>query len=222
MAKRLILLLSIAIVGGFLAGFHSWRQIAAVPTWYRTQKPYQYSEINQMEGTVKQQLYQPLSTGNNLTIQLSNEDVNQILLDRVTKNSQNSNLLKFAKSIRANLQNNSLEIGGIFNPSEISAESLDELPKNMLEKTLKTFPQLKNLSFYIGLVGQPKIENGQIKFDTNSKLKIGKLSFAIATVAKKFGISTQELQQYLDLEVAKLNIQDIKIDDDTMTVEIAQ
>jgi hypothetical protein len=222
MAKRLILLFSIAIVGGFLAGFHSWRQIAAVPSWYRIQKSDRYLEIALVEGKVKQQLYQPISTGNNLTIELSKKDVNQILLDRVIENSKNSNLLKFAKSIRANLTNNSLEIGGIFNPSEISAESLDELPKTMLEKTLKIFPQLKNLSFYVGLVGQPKIENGQIKFDANSKLKIGKLSFAIDTVAKKFGIPTEDLQQYLDLEVAKLNIQEIKIDNDTMTVEIGQ
>lgn len=221
MKKRLILLVLMAIIGGFLAGFHSWRNLAAVPTWYRIKTPDRSLETNQIEEPVKQQIYQPLSTGNNLTVRLSDRDVNQILLERVTENSKNSNLLKFAKSIRANLQNNSLEIGGIFNPSEISIESLDELPKTMLEKTLKTFPQLKNLSFYVGLVGQPKLENGQIKFDKNSKLKIGKLSFALDTVAKKFGISTQDLQQYLDLEVAKLNIQTIKIDDDTMTLEIS-
>jgi hypothetical protein len=217
MFKKLLILLSIAIVGGFATGFYYWRQFTTLPDWYQSQ------ESEQMIAQIKQNSdEQKSSTGKDITLQLNREDINRILVKKVAENSQYSHLLRSAKSIQANLENNTLEIGGVFNPSQIPQESLDETQKAILDQTLQNFPQLKNLDIYVGVVSQPKVENGRLILDKNSTLKIGKLSFTIDEFASKFGIAPEKLQQYLEVEVAQLNIQGLKIDNDKMTIEISQ
>jgi hypothetical protein len=207
MNKKLLILFCVAIIGGFLGGFHFWRGFTSVPNWYRNQASNTIQTSEKMESAIANH------------IQLDSEDIDRLLSQKLSENTQYSKLLQSAKSIRAHLENNTLEIGGVFNPSEIPEENLDETQKAILEKTLQTFPQLKDVDIYVGLVGQPKIENGRLSFDKDSKLRVGKLTLPVNDLAPRFGISTEELQQYLDKQIAKLNIQGIKIDGDTMTIE---
>jgi hypothetical protein len=206
MNKKILILFSVAIIGGFFGGFHFWRGFTSVPNWYR----------NQASNTIQVNKKTNEAIANK--IQLDSEDINQILSQKISENTQYIKLLRSAKSIKAHLENNTLEIGGVFNPSEIPEENLDETQKVILEKTLQTFPQLKNVDIYVGLVGQPKMENDRLSFDKDSKLKVGKLTLPVNELAPRFGISTEELRQYLDRQIAKLNIQGIKLDGDKITV----
>jgi hypothetical protein len=207
MNKKLLIFFLIAIIGGFLGGFHFWRGFTSIPNWYRIQSSNTTQASDRNNEAIANQL------------QLNNQDINRLLSQKISENTQYSKLLRSAKSIEAHLENNTLEIGGVFNPSEIPSENLDATQKVILEKTLQTFPQLKNVDIYVGLVGQPKIENGRLSFDKDRKLKVGKLTLPVNELAPRFGISTEELQQYLDRQIAKLNLQGIQLDGDTMTSE---
>ncbi|AFY79686.1 MAG: hypothetical protein IGR93_14445 [Hydrococcus sp. C42_A2020_068] len=208
MFKKLLIIFLLAIVGGFAAGFYYWRQFAAEPDWYKTQN------INTKN--------EHLEITSQIPLQLNREDVNQLLAKKISENSQSSQLLQSAKSIKANLENDTLEIGGVFNPSEISEDSLDETQKAILDKTIQTFPQLKDLNIYVGIVGQPKFENGRLTLDKDSKLKVGNLTFSIDEIAPKFGLSPDKLDRYLEQELAKLNIQGIQVENDKMMIKISQ
>jgi hypothetical protein len=218
MFKKLLILFLVAIVGGFAAGFYYWRQFAAVPDWYKTQNTNTKNE--RLE--ITSQIQRSPDSNNNLTLQLNREDLNQLLAKKISESSQSSQLLQSAKSIKANLENNTLEIGGVFNPSEIPEDSLDETQKAILDKTIQTFPQLKDLDIYVGVVGQPKVENGRLTLDKDSKLKVGKLTFSIDEIAPKFGLSPDRLGRYLEQELAKLNIQGIQVENDKMTIKMSQ
>lgn len=207
MNKKLLILFSVVIIGGFFAGFHYWREFTSVPDWYLSQGSNSRQESEKNDEAIANQL------------QLDSQDINQILIQKISENTQYNKLLQSAKSIKAHLENNTLEIGGVFNPSEIPEENLDETQKAILEKTIQTFPQLKDVDIYVGLIGQPKIENERLIFDKDSKLKIGKLTLPANELALRFGISTEELQQYLDKQIAKLNIQGIQIDGDKITIK---
>ncbi|OKH26697.1 hypothetical protein NIES593_01210 [Hydrococcus rivularis NIES-593] len=218
MFKKLLIIFLLAIVGGFAAGFYYWRQFAAVPYWYKNQS----TNIKNERLEITNQIQRSSDSGNNLTLQLNREDLNQLLAKKISENSQSSQLLQSAKSIKANLDNDTLEIGGVFNPSEISEDSLDETQKAILDKTIQTFPQLKDLDIYVGIVGQPKFENGRLTLDKDSKLKVGKLTFSIDEIAPKFGLSPDKLDRYLEQELAKLNIQGIQIENDKMMIKMSQ
>ncbi|MCU0535963.1 MAG: hypothetical protein MUD14_18905 [Hydrococcus sp. Prado102] len=207
MNKKLLILFSVAIIGGFLGGFHFWRGFTSVPNWYRNQASNTIQASDKTDGAIAKK------------IQLGSQDINQLLSQKISENTQYSKLLQSAKSIKAHLENNTLEIGGVFNPSEIPEANLDETQKAILDKTLQTFPQLKDVDIYVGLVGQPKMENGRLSFDKDSKLRVGKLTLPVNELAPRFGISTEELQQYLDKQIAKLNIQGIRLDRDKITIE---
>jgi hypothetical protein len=206
MFKKLLILFSIALVGGFIAGFYYWQQFTSLPEWYQGQDS---NPINQNKQTEQQK-------------QKANEEINQLLVQQISEKSQSSQLLRSAKSIQAHLENNQLEIGGVFNPSEIPVGSLDETQQFILDKAIQTFPQLQDLDIYVGIIGQPKVENGRLILDDNSKLRVGKLTFTVDEIAQRFGLAPDKLQQYLELEIAKLNLQGVKINDDTMTLEISQ
>lgn len=217
MIKKLLIVSSIVIVTSFAAGFYYWQQVTGLPNWYQSQN----NNTGQLDQKQKTNI-QVTGTNNNATIQLDRDDINQLLQKKIAEHSQSSQLLRSAKAIQANLDNNTLEVGGVFNASELSEENLDETQKVILEKTLQSFPQLKNIDIYVGLVGQPKIENGRLVLDKDSKLKVGKLSFTLDEFAKKFGLSTEQLQRYLNLEIAQLNIQELRLENDKMTIEIIQ
>jgi CBS-domain-containing membrane protein len=218
MLKKLLILFSIALVVGFTAGFYYWRQVTGLPEWY-----HQNNNITEQIAPEKQTTnIQVTGANNNATINLDRQDINRLLEKRIAENSQYSQLLRSAKSIQANLDNNILEVGGVFNASEISKENLDETQKVILDKTLQSFPQLKNIDIYVGIVGQPRVENGHLILERDSKVKVGKLSFRIDEFAQKFGLSTEQLQQYLNLEIARLNIQELKLDNDKIIIEINQ
>lgn len=218
MLKKLLILVSIAIVGGFAAGFYYWRQVTGLPDWYQSQK----NTTEQIESEKQTTNIKVTGTNNNATLQLDREDINRLLEKKISENSQDNQLLRSVKSIQANLDKNTLEVGGVFNASEISEENLDEIQKVILAKTLQSFPQLKTIDIYVGLVGQPKIENGRFILDKDSKLKVGKLSFTLDEFAQKFGLSTEQLQQYINLEIAQLNIHELKLNNDKITIGISQ
>jgi cell division protein YceG involved in septum cleavage len=201
MFKRLLILFTVVIIASFLAGFYYWRQFSSIPTWYQ----------NKQENAT--QIKEKKRKSN---------DINKILTEKIIERSQSSQILRSAKSIKANLDRDKLEIGGVFNPSEIPQEKLDETQKAIMNKAITTFPQLKNLDIYVGLVSQLKLKNGHLVQDENNQLKVGKLSFTVDELAKRFGFSADKLHQYIDSEVAKLDLQNIAIDNDTIPLEISQ
>jgi hypothetical protein len=198
MLKKLLILFVAVIVGigSFATGFYFLRQLISVPDWY-------YGRDRSIQQT---------------STTTTTEDINRLIIREISEKSESSHILRAAKSIKANITTNQLEIGGVFNPSEIPAGSLDETQQTIVDKAIGTFPQLKNIDIYVGIVGTPKIENDRLGFGENSSLKVGKLTFPVSEFAQRFGLSPEQFQQYLDLEIAKLDIQGININQDTTTV----
>jgi hypothetical protein len=89
-----------------------------------------------------------------------------------------------------------------------------EVPE--LTKVIKAFPILEDREVYISIEGRPILKNGQLRFDENSNIKVGNLSFTQAELSEKIGIPESKINQFtkLQFQVDKLKVNDIKLIDD--------
>ena len=90
----------------------------------------------------------------------------------------------------------------------------------MVERVVSKFPQLKDQDIYIGIEGQPKLENGQLTLPNNSQVRIGNLTFTLSEVAQKLGVPRDRLQQSLNLNIDELNLQDLQFKENEVILKV--
>lgn len=234
--KILIPLLFLLSVG---AAYYFWSSFTKVPQWYQTQD--QATEPNstpddlemaqaRIQAKVEQQIQQQLDQDSQLvsnldtegdrevSIQLNEQDINQLIQSRIAEDDTRKSLLSKAKSIQTQINDDTIEIGTVVNPSEISAQDLDN-PR--LEKALNQVAQLNRQDIYIGLEGKPRVEAGKLVFDRDSKVKIGSLSLSLAEAAQQLGLPPEEILRRLELEVGQFDLQDIELGDREALFKVA-
>lgn len=125
-------------------------------------------------------------------------------------------LAEAVKAVKTNIKDGKIESGAVVNISEIPTAHLRKEETAALTRVVKAFPTLNNREIYIGIEGKPTIENGELKFDENTKLKVGNLSFTQAELSKKLGIPESQIRQVsnIELQLGKLKVNDIELTDD--------
>ena len=229
-----MIILSLLLVGGGAYAYYYWLQLTKVPEWYQSNNPSIEQEIDiqdisalqaaqtQITDKIQQQLQQSTPDSNNrVDIKLDEQEVNQLLITKVAENSHHRKILQAAKSIKTNIQDDTIEIGAAIAPSQIPTESLTKSQQKILEQAFNIFPQLQNQDVYIGIQGQPKAQNGRLIFDSNSKIKVGNVSLDINELSQKMGLSPEKVRQQLELEINQLNIQDVDLNGNEVIFRVA-
>ena len=157
----------------------------------------------------------------NIEIDLSEDEVNDLVISTIAKDKNNSKLLASTKALNTTIKNGQLESGGVFNISEVPKEELNQQEKELLEKVIKTFPFLEEKEVYIGVEGKPRVENGQLKLEEETKIKVGNLSFTTSELSERLGIPKEKIEQRLklELELGRLKINDIEIKENNASIK---
>ncbi len=235
MVKKSIIILSLLLVGGTAYTYHYWLQLTKLPEWYQSQQPSVDRAINikdiseiqaakaQINDKIQQQIQQetPKSNKGGVDIKLDEQEINQLFISNVAENSNQRKILQAAKSIKTNVEDDTIEIGAAIDPSQIPAESLTKSQRKILDQALDIFPQLKNKDVYIGIQGQPRAKNGRLIFDSNSKIKVGNISLDINELSQRLGLSPEKVRQQLELEINQLNIRDVDLNGNEVIFRVA-
>ena len=224
MLRKFVIILSLLLVGGTAYAYHYWLQLTKVPEWYQSENPSINQAIDikdisalqaaqsQITDKIQQQIQQSSSESNSsVDIKLDEQEINQLLIAKVAENSNQRKILRVAKSIQTKIKDDTIEIGAAISPSQIPTESLTKSQQKILEQALTIFPKLKNQDVYIGIQGQPRVENGRLIFDSNSKIKVGNVSLDINELSQRMGLSPEKFRQQLELEINQLNVQDVDL-----------
>ncbi|MBD2741148.1 hypothetical protein [Coleofasciculus sp. FACHB-1120] len=157
----------------------------------------------------------------NIEIDLSEKEVNDLVISTIAKDENSSKFLASTKALNTTIKNGQLESGVVFNVSEVPKEELNQQEKQLLEKVVKTFPFLEEKEVYIGVEGKPKVEDGQLKLDGQTKIKVGNLSFTTAELSQRLGIPQEKIEQRLklELELGRLKINDIEIKENNASIK---
>jgi hypothetical protein len=164
-------------------------------------------QTNSTEETPKRQ---------NIEVELSHEEVNELVLTRIAEQTGHSQVLANSPSLHTTIKAGTLETGTIINLENVSQNQLAESERETLGKILKTFPFLENQKVYVAISGKPQLENGQLKLDNNTQIKLGNLSFSLSELSQKLDIPQEKLEQELSLspQLGRLKVNDVEVTDD--------
>jgi hypothetical protein len=157
----------------------------------------------------------------NVEIELSNREVNELVMTTIAEQTRHSKVLANIPSFHTTIKDGSLESGTVINLANLPENQIPESERAALEKVLKAFPALENKNVYVGISGKPQIEKGQLKWDDNTKVKLGKLSFSLSELSQRLGISQEQLEQNLNLslQLGRLKVNDLEVTDDKVLLQ---
>jgi cupin superfamily acireductone dioxygenase involved in methionine salvage len=223
--KRIGIIFLILLTTGFITGFYYWRQATTLPTWYAKQattanitNTRNRLSIQQTTEKIKAEIAastQQVANNKDIELQLDENELNNLLASEIIKKNNKSQLAQAVKAVKTEIENGKLKSGAIVNISDISTAQLGKSEVAELTKLIKAFPTLEDREVYLGIEGKPIFKSGQLRFDENSTIKVGNLSFTQAELSEKLGIPENKIKQFtkFQLQIDKLKVNDIELND---------
>ncbi len=210
MVKKLLIAIVVlaAAIGGGLA--YAWNRATAVPQWYAadTVTPSATVSVNDL-------LAQRATTANGqVQVTLSETDLNQIAASAAA-NSTAAPILEAAGGINTRIERDRIESGTVVNLSELPTDALPAEGQTAIRQLQERFPILANRDVYIGLSGQPQVQDGQLRFGNDAVIKIGQMSIPVGDAAQQIGLSQAELEAQLSnlLTQQGIRLEDVRVVD---------
>lgn len=241
-------LIFLLVIGGMAGGAiasvsYYWHQVTQLPDWY-TEAPTETDlatialEANRSQVIDKllasrQQPAAPqvVDTASsslpeeddpvNIDAHLTEAELNQLLVVSLVNSPNLQPILAGTRGINTTIDNGELASGGVVNLSAIPAEHLGEREQQMLERVKSLFPALADRDIYVGIEGEPRIEDGAIRLSDDTLIKLGNISLSVSQLDGILGISQAQLEQELTfyLREGRLDIQAIELGHDGVRVE---
>ena len=222
--KRYWLILTLVLVASPIAALaYYWNTATKLPSWYTSKSQTPQTAVVNDTATIQQINLKPQPTiqdkiaaikqqGNqkNVEINLTEADLNDLVISEVVKKTGNKKLPEAVKGINTTIQNGKIESGAVVNISQIPTAKLPKKERSAITKLTKTFPFLENQEVYVAVAGKPSVKNGQIQFDDHAQIKVGNLSFTVAEISQKLGIPKEQLEKRINLE---LKLGTVKVED---------
>ena len=222
--KKIALILILLIAGTSAAIYYYYLQQATkLPDWYTSKKETtaalaikdtEYISESQARKvqtiTDKAESFSKRNPGESVEINLNEDDINSLIISGLSKNTSKKNLPEAIKGVKTNIQDGKIESGAIVNISKIQTAPTAKNDKLTITQLTKTFPFLANQEVYVGVVGKPTVENGQLKLADDTEIKVGNLSFPISEVSNKLGIPKEQLEKRINSE---LKLRGVKVED---------
>lgn len=156
----------------------------------------------------------PTFNPDSVALNLDETEFNTLVVSNLVENARSSPLLESAEGFNTTIKNGTLEAGIVLNLSQIPADKLAAEQRTVFNKAIQTFPFIENRQVYLAVAGKPSLEQGTLKFDESTKVKVGNLSMTLSELSQKLGIPQEQLQQKINLELSlgRLKINDIKFE----------
>jgi anti-sigma28 factor (negative regulator of flagellin synthesis) len=156
-----------------------------------------------------------IDTNKNVEVELSDREVNELAMATIAERTGHSQVLANVPSLHTQIKDGVLESGTVVNLADFPKNQLAEGEVAALGKVLKTFPFLENKELYIGISGKPQIENGQLKWDKHTKVKLGNLSLSLSELSQQLNIPQEKLEEKLNLSLAvgRLKVNNLEVTD---------
>lgn len=227
MLKKLSWVLLFLTLGSFATLYYYWRQLTQVPEWYSsqtiesTETPQTEAQLitpSNIRSEVRQKIAQS-PKNSEINLKLNAQQVNEWVASSIAENPKGRELLKAAKGINTTIHEDNVKIGIVVNTAELQASPFGSKEKVALNKILQDIPTLKNRDIYIGIESRPQVEGGRLQVDPNTKVKVGDLSFSIAEISQKLGISPEKVIEKVNQNLENLTVNDLILEEDAVRIK---
>jgi hypothetical protein len=234
----LVLLL---MFGGSLAGiYYIWHEATKVPDWISKTPPQPSPSFQQtqtkIERRIQAQVQQsqasqtvvqvtplPISVPQSpqptekpkVEVKVSSSELNDLIASKMTDKTQGDTLPKSVKGFHTAVENETLKTGAIVDMKELQSSNLGAKDQELVSKITQNFPMLGKKDVYIGVAGKPKVQDGKLKFDRDTKVQIGNLSLTVDEIADRLGVSPEQVQERLNMQfqLQGMDLQGIELQD---------
>ncbi|HEY9603610.1 MAG TPA: hypothetical protein V6C85_18485 [Allocoleopsis sp.] len=233
--KKVVFTISVLLGIGIAVGYYYWRQATQIPKWYTAQSENTATTIagrNSLElSSAKARAIEKInsrveessrrSPSQPVEVELNPQDVSELVTAKIAEKVNNGKVIPPVSAIRTTIQDGRIESGTVVNLSELPKNQLDENQNAAIEKIVNTFPPLKDRDVYVGISGKPLVENGQLEWDDNTKIKLGNLCLSINELAQRLGVSPEKLKQELNLssQIGRLKVSDLELKSDRVLLK---
>ena len=237
MQKVIGKLIIVALIGTVGILYYLWQQAVQIPEEYikasqesdrdSQSLPLQPKQISEQAAVSKQKLTAPIDkakAGQKVTVKLNDRDINNLVVSKIATSQLNKQIPVGIKGIRTNIKDGKIHTGALVNLDQLARNGQSGTQIAALSKLTNKLTFLKDRDIYIGIVGKPIVDGTQIKFDTDTQIKIGKMNFTIAQLAEDLGIAPAKIQQAIDLHLQQQNfkVDSINLNNNGMAIEGAK
>lgn len=133
--------------------------------------------------------------------------------------SQQLGVSGVARSVSAQIIDGKLEGGVTVNLSALPPDSLSSKERSLLESALRAIPELSKQDIYIGLSGQPIVEDGQVQWGPNLRVHVGGIALSVEQIAQQIGINEADLRKELNQVLADLKVSSLAIEGNQLRIQ---
>ena len=225
-ARRLLLLLALVLLGytagSAAAAVYHWQRATALPTWHSRGLSGQ-SLADAVNQGYKSILSTKLETddaiqptqGDRVEIVLNEGDLNQLMVAALTQMPQTASILQAAESSSATIEGDHIRGGMVINPGELSTQALPGRAQKALDKAFRLMPMLADRPFYLGIEGTPRVEQGRLVLDQDTRVQVGRMNLTLTDVSRLTGLSLDQINHLANQMVAQagLTLEDLELVD---------
>lgn len=142
-------------------------------------------------------------------VNLDPKTFSEFVVSSIPQTPESEAIFPAIKAVNTEIDAGQLKIGLVVNTAELPMEELPKEMRSHLQQTLTTFPFFKDRNVYLGAVGQPRLESGQVVLGKDAKIQIGSLKMNLTDVSERIGIPVEDLEQRINLQLGQLSVQDI-------------
>lgn len=234
MLRKLGVILAVTILVGVAIAFYLWRQVTALPDWYRpeeaphvaaphesTLEPRPEPPPRGVPNDVASMAPPDADAGWTEPVASPSETTPPVASERPSKKpSRRHERREFhrqasssapggvVKASRAVFEDGSLEAGVVLDLGQIPKDQLGERDRNLYERALQNFPALTRRDVYVGIEDRPITRDGVLALGPSPKIRVGNLRYSLDSAATKLGMSEAQLRREFDRALADMGFVD--------------
>ena len=112
------------------------------------------------------------------------------------------------KASRAIYEEGRLEIGVILDLSRLPKDKLKKRDRARYERAIANFPGITQRDVWVGVEDAPISVGGYLQLSPEAEIRVGKLTYSLASAAKRMGMSQMEMRMELNRELRRLGFSD--------------
>lgn len=225
----------IFVGGGWL--LYTWQQITALPNWYsrdlqpgqaetsilissQVDDPQEVRDLTvNLQRKAERAIANSLQTQTKPRMQLTAPEFNQFVVASLPPKVLTPQVLSAVQAIKTDIENSQLRTGVVVNTRTFPLDQLPPATQELVKNILKQAPALQNREIYLGIEGKPRLENGRLVLDDQTRLLVGNLRLTKVDLIDRFGIAPQTLERVLSLKLGNLNIENIDFLDQGVMIQ---
>lgn len=112
------------------------------------------------------------------------------------------------RASRAVYEDGRLEVGVILDLSRLPQDKLRSRDRRRYERAVANFPGITKRDVWVGVDDEPLSVGGYLQLSPQAEVRVGTLTYSLASAAKRLGMSEMEMRLELNRELRRLGFVD--------------